>query len=60
MKTWKILKIYKLQAETKTEAQRVFGEAVQAGTDTEHLEMVIVKEEEPRGFFSAVKKQLAS
>lgn len=59
MKTWKILRIYKLQAESKTEALGIFGTAVHNGTDDELLEMVIVKEDEPKGFFNTVKKQLA-
>lgn len=58
MKTWKIMKIYKLTAETKTEALGRFGRAVGESMEDEMLETVIVKEDDRGGFFQSVKKQI--
>lgn len=58
MKTWKIIKVYKLVATTKTEALGRFGTAVGNGTEDELLETVVIKEDEPKTFFKQVKKQL--
>lgn len=57
MKTYKILKIYTITAESKTEALAKFGQAL---SEDEYLATVIVKEDEPKGFFNAVKKQVLS
>lgn len=57
MKNWKILKIYTITAETKTEALRKFGQAM---SEDEYLATVVVKEDEPKGFLNAVKKQVLS
>jgi hypothetical protein len=58
MKTWKLIRIYKTEAMSKTEAYRIFGKA----EEYEQLEKIMtdefVVEDKPKGLLGAVKKQL--
>ena len=59
MAKYKIMKMYIVEAETKTAAREKFAAAVRNGTEEELLEFISVKLDEPKGFFTQVKNQLA-
>lgn len=58
MKTWKVIRIYKIAAQTKQGALELWSQAVANGTTEELLQTIVVKEEEQTGILGAVKKQV--
>ena len=59
MPKYKIMKMYIVEAQSKTAAREAFTAAVKNGTEEELLEFISVKlDEKPKGFFSQVKDQL--
>lgn len=58
MKIYKIIKIYTLEAESKTEAIKKFQEAESTHTETEYLQTQVTKEVQENGWVATAKQQL--
>lgn len=58
MTTWKIIRIYKLKADSKRQALAMFHSAEYTGGEREFLSVEFAVEDRPQGFWAQLMSQI--
>ena len=58
MKTYKVIRIWRVQANNKWQAMELFRSLEEAGKADDYLDVQFAAEEKPQGWWGAIKKQI--